>query len=219
MTTETATKNRRVPRATLAGQIDRLDGILDGLAEALNESVADAVRKTVGEEVREVVEQAVREVLADPELMRAALARHAPVATPAPGQPPRRTLREALAGTVAWLAALAAPPAGRAGEALGWAWAWCLRGLRRATEAVSEAAALAAGVAAEGWHVLASLAGVAWRLRRQCGAALGVGVGAGLLAYAAGPVAASLLCGVAGAALTLGGALLVPLCRLLCGPR
>ena len=31
-------------RKNLSSQIDRLDGILDGLAEALNESVADAVR-------------------------------------------------------------------------------------------------------------------------------------------------------------------------------
>lgn len=31
-------------RKTLADQLDRLDRILDGLAEALNEAVADAVR-------------------------------------------------------------------------------------------------------------------------------------------------------------------------------
>src|SRR3954470_3268582 len=97
----TATMNKN-GRPSLAGQIDRLDGILDGLAEALNESVADAVRKTVGEEVREVVEQAVREVLADPALIRAALAQHAPAAFAQPGEntrPPKRTLREALGGT------------------------------------------------------------------------------------------------------------------------
>src|SRR5262245_24873124 len=35
------------PRRTLAAELDRLDRILDGLAEALNESVADAVRAAV----------------------------------------------------------------------------------------------------------------------------------------------------------------------------
>ncbi len=58
-------------RKTLAQQIDRLDAILDGLADALNESVADAVKQAVGL----AVEQAVRGVLAELFMNPQALAR------------------------------------------------------------------------------------------------------------------------------------------------
>src|SRR5262245_21557402 len=130
MTTQTATKNGPVPRQTLAGQIDRLDSILDGLAEALNESVADAVRRTVGEVLREAVADAVREALDGPELARAALARHADADSRPDEAQPRRTLAEALGDVVGWAVALAAPPVLYSGKALNWAWTWCLEKLR-----------------------------------------------------------------------------------------
>src|SRR4051794_40805222 len=61
-TTMTTTTNGR-ERKSLANEIDRLDTILDGLAEALNESVAAAVRASVSQIVRETVEASVKEVL------------------------------------------------------------------------------------------------------------------------------------------------------------
>src|SRR6476619_6961806 len=70
-------------RKTLATQLDRLDRILDGLAEALNEAVADAVRQSVAATVGEAVQAAVKEVLMHPELLRAAAATAAPVPAPA----------------------------------------------------------------------------------------------------------------------------------------
>src|SRR5262245_16501918 len=82
-------------RKSLATEIDRLDGILDGLDEALAGSVETAVRDVVGQVVRETVEATVREVLSNPDLIRAAIAQHAPVATPMP-QPPRKTLKGLL---------------------------------------------------------------------------------------------------------------------------
>src|SRR5262249_35124431 len=118
MTTQQATKNGPVPRQTLAGQIDRLDTILDGLAEALNESVADAVKKTMGEVLREPVSEAVREVLEAPGLARAALARHADADSRPDEAQPRRTLAEALGDAVGWVVALAAPPVLLAGKGL-----------------------------------------------------------------------------------------------------
>src|SRR5262245_11044109 len=66
----TNVNHARLPRKTLSSQIDRLDGILDGLAEALDGAVADAVRDAVGQAVREAVEATVREVLASPALLR-----------------------------------------------------------------------------------------------------------------------------------------------------
>ena len=52
--------NGRVARPSLGDQLDRLDGILNGLSDALNESVTAAV----GKAVREAVESAVREMVA-----------------------------------------------------------------------------------------------------------------------------------------------------------
>src|SRR5947199_2679096 len=57
-------------RKSLAGQIDRLDGILDGLAEGLQEAVATAVGQAVGDAVRQAVREAVAEILANAELQR-----------------------------------------------------------------------------------------------------------------------------------------------------
>src|SRR5262245_38176202 len=88
----------RTQRKSLSNEIDRLDGILDGLDEALAGSVETAVRDVVGQVVRETVEATVREVLSNPDLIRSAIAQHAPVATPLPRQP-RKTLKEALKGS------------------------------------------------------------------------------------------------------------------------
>src|SRR4051812_34025755 len=78
--TQTMSTNGRMQRKSLNDQIDRLDGILDGLADALNESVAGAVRDVVGEVVRQAVEASIKQVLSNPDLLKAALAQHAPVA-------------------------------------------------------------------------------------------------------------------------------------------
>src|SRR5262245_26145143 len=92
---------------SLAHQLDRLDTILDGLAEALNESVAAAVRDAVAAAVREAVEVALTEVLSRPELLRAALAAHGPAAgaaTPATEKAsPGRRLRRAWGVLSAWV--------------------------------------------------------------------------------------------------------------------
>jgi hypothetical protein len=60
MTTNTINR----PRKNLADQIDRLDSILDGLSEGLNEAVTTAVK----EAVTTSVQQAIVEVLTNPEL-------------------------------------------------------------------------------------------------------------------------------------------------------
>src|SRR5262249_8636922 len=68
-------------------QLDRLDGIIDALAEGLNEAVADIVRQTVASAVQQTVEAVLREVLSRPEVLRAlAPPPAAPVAQPAPVQ-------------------------------------------------------------------------------------------------------------------------------------
>jgi hypothetical protein len=61
---ETKTSSNGQSRKTLASQLDRLDTILDGLADGLNEAVATAVREAVGLAVQE----AVAAVLTNPAL-------------------------------------------------------------------------------------------------------------------------------------------------------
>src|SRR5262245_27744950 len=99
------TGNGQARRRQLSDEIDRLNGVLDGLAEALNEAVADAVRGAVGQAVREAVEASVREVLSSPELLRAAMARHEPPAPPAAPLPEARgvTAGQALAAALGGL--------------------------------------------------------------------------------------------------------------------
>ena len=56
-------------RKSLASQIDRLDHILDGLAEGLNEAVATAVKEAVALAVQEAVHGIVAEVLSNADLL------------------------------------------------------------------------------------------------------------------------------------------------------
>lgn len=55
MTTSVVTNPNGSARKTLASQLDRLDNILDGLAEALNESVAAAVERAVAGVLTEIL--------------------------------------------------------------------------------------------------------------------------------------------------------------------
>jgi hypothetical protein len=85
---ETTTTTNGKLRKSLAEQIDRLDSILDGLADALNESVAAAVKDVVGVAVREAVQAVLAELLANPVVLQML---HGPAAEPAPpaGEGPR----------------------------------------------------------------------------------------------------------------------------------
>lgn len=99
----TATLNSsRITRKSLADQIDRLDVILDGLSDALNESVSDAVRGVVGIAVRQAVQASIKELIESPAFLRSALLKHGldtvPVAEPVEAKP---TLRQRLSSHAA----------------------------------------------------------------------------------------------------------------------
>jgi hypothetical protein len=64
MNTETRTNSNGQPRKTLASQIDRLDGILNGLDAAL----AGAVQEAVEQAVKQAVQAVLTEVLTNREL-------------------------------------------------------------------------------------------------------------------------------------------------------
>jgi hypothetical protein len=170
--------------------------------------VADAVPEVVGQVVREAVSSAVREVLASPELLRAALARH-PQAMPTQAAPTakRRTLKDLLKGAHA-ACDKARQVTVQVGTNLGRALAW---GLHRLRQCRAAAAARCAG----GLGCLGGVGRQLWRFRRSCTVALAVGVLSGVGSYLAGPLIASVASGLGGAALTLAGMILMPLGRML----
>lgn len=81
--TATSTLNGKPQRKQLADQLDRLDTIIDALADGLNQAVADACR----EGTRQAVKDVLIEVMSNPEL-RALIAPQAVPAAPAPATPP-----------------------------------------------------------------------------------------------------------------------------------
>jgi hypothetical protein len=83
MTSTATVTNGKPARKQLADQLDRLDGIIDCLADRLPEAVADATREGARQAVRDVI----LELLTNPEL-RTLIAGLAPVVTPAVASEP-----------------------------------------------------------------------------------------------------------------------------------
>jgi hypothetical protein len=167
----TATMTNVRTRKSLAEQIDRLDAILDGLADSLNEAVAGAVREATASAVR----QALVEVLTNSDVM-ALIGSSARLHTPVPPTP------EAAPADV--------PDRPGLGQRLGsWAGAQ-VQAARAACVQVLEAG----GRAGSGlWANLLTV----WLCRWQVAAAAGVGVAAGLPADLAGPWLAGVLAAAA----------------------
>ena len=182
-------------RKSLADQIDRLDTILDGLAEALNESVAAAVQQAVSLAVREAVQAVLTEVLANPEMLRRLRA-----SAPVPADQPIPVPLDGLRGLCRWLRCKVAAAAARAGaavrlacaglkRAVGQGWAGACHHARGACQG-------ARAVLQVGWLRTLALFYLARQLRRPVLVALAVGVVTGTGCFLAGPVAASIASGM-----------------------
>src|SRR5262245_13161975 len=199
----------RTQRKSLATEIDRLDGILDGLDEALAGSVETAVRDVVGQVVRETVEATIKQVLSDPELIRSAIAQHAPVATPMPQQP-RRTLKEAIKEKLEALFQKASEKASQARKGIGSAWSWCVAKARQGCSWLWGRCKFTLSLA----HTAAC---AAWKFRKATLIALVVGSLVGVGAYFCGPVISSAVCGLSGAVTTAAGMALSSLWKMISG--
>jgi hypothetical protein len=173
MTTTNTINGRR--RTSLAEQLDRLDSILDGLADALNESVATAVREAVGLAVKEAIQAVFAEVLSNPDVLARLHAAAGPA--PAPTTPaPESAGAPAAPGWLGRARALATKGA----AAVRGACAGCADLTARAAGAVARRARAACAAAGRGLGVL-------WPFRGQMLVALAVGTAAGVAAYIAGP--------------------------------
>jgi hypothetical protein len=191
MTSTTLKDNGRLPRKTLASQLDRLDQILDGLAESLNDAVAQAVKDAVGLAIRGVL----TEVLANPELL--AKLRPEP-ATPA--VPPPSPIKGP--GWLSWLAGVGKGACVKVCNLTRQACGKVVRLAHRAWQPVSACLTKVSNrvktLARGFWALLCGAAGVAWQARQPLLIALCVGTALGLGCYLAGPVVSSAVSGFAG---------------------
>jgi hypothetical protein len=191
----TTTTNGRT-RKSLAEQIDRLDAILDGLADALNEAVADAVKDAVTAAVQEAVHAAVLEVLTNAELRKRLGVTQVPASQPS--APVVVCLADVARRCWGWLAgawgtakAVARLAGGKVMEAVH-------HTVAKARVKVHEVREQARIKARTGWMLAIALAVLARRFRKHLVVALGVGVLVGIVFYFGGREVASIGCGLAG---------------------
>jgi hypothetical protein len=196
-------------RKSLASQIDRLDAILDGLAQNLGAAVATAgagaVKEAMAVAVRETVHAAVLEALTQRELQQRLGVTHAPARQPPP--PVAVRLADTARQCWGWLAGAARDT-----------WDTVTTVAQKVKPRVLEAANhfLATGRAKvrefrdqvtarvrAGAMRLLLLAALARQLRLRLLVSLGVGVVVGLAAYLAGPLLVPVACGLAGSVVSL----------------
>jgi hypothetical protein len=202
----TTTSNGRDERKSLAGQLDRLDKILDGVADGLNEAVAAAVKQAVVV----AVEAAVCELLDSAELRRRLHAEPAPKPSLI-----RRAASVAWRGVVSvakgvWSCACTLVGRSRTKVADALSMARERRGVivgqvRRGMTAFARQVWL-------GWFIAV---GMARRFRKPLVVAAVAGTALAVACYLAGPAVSSLVNGVAGFAGALAAGMLARLRPLL----
>ena len=171
----TTLSNGKPQRKQLADQLDRLDGIIDALADGLNQAVADAAR----EGTRLAVKDAIVEIMTNPEL-RAMLVPHAPVpkAPDTPPEPKKPGLWTRIKAKVAAARTAVASVLAKTRAAV-----------------ATKYTALTAAVAAAG-----TAAGESLPVRRVLGVTLGLGVLVALVCYQMPESASAIVAGVGAAA-------------------
>ena len=192
MTTMTMPHPNGRKRPSLSEQINRLDSVLDGLSENLNDAVADAVKAAVGIAVKEAVQTALKEVLAHPTISAKLQPPTAPVNEPPPGPsrkiPTRPTLGQRLAA--GWQ------------QARGWA-----ASVREACRSPLQTVRIFAGNL---WHrsvsrltAVRTIGELLWHFKFPALTALTVGVLMAVLVFFAGPWMAAVLSGIGAFVMTL----------------
>jgi hypothetical protein len=176
-------------RKTLASQLDRLDTIIDGLADNLHEAVAIATANVVKETLTVVVQEAIRgalvEILTNAEVLKR-------LATNV--QPPVPLIVRLAAkarSCWSWLKGTVKGACSKVKQ--------MVSSLATATSTrVQQARQQVVQRAKTCWMWTVALTALAKRFRLQLGVAAGVGVLAGVVCYMGGREIASLGCGLAG---------------------
>src|SRR5262249_13817906 len=147
----------------------------DGFADALNEAVADAVKQAVTVAVCEALQVATQQLLANPELLRALAGQTipAPISQPEPVKKPSMLKR--LVRSI-----------GTRGHRL----------CKRVKDGVSSACDCVKNRLCRAWQLTRPLVQGCWDRKGTLGLALSVGTVVGVGSYVAGPVIASVACGL-----------------------
>jgi ElaB/YqjD/DUF883 family membrane-anchored ribosome-binding protein len=211
----TTTPNSRVARKSLASQIDRLDTMLEGLAENLNEAVATAVRDAVHQAVREAVTAVVKEVLTNAELLRTIQGQTVAVQE----FPQPSTQNNAHPGSLKKVWCSVRKQLNRVAEQtralIGKVQARVADQLQQTKAALRERRDQIMARCRSIWQGLPGLFLLLWQLRKPLLLAMGLGSMVGLSCYFAGPLVASLASGLSSIILTLAAQALLSFRRLL----
>jgi hypothetical protein len=185
--------NGQVQRKTLASQLDRLDSIIDALANGLNETVADVLRQTVAVVVPQVVQGIIQQVLTHPDVLRLLAAQQVVAATPATAVvEPVETHQSKLGRMCRWV-----------GRKSSNCWSGICSKIRKLPE----------GIRFLGRKIGQGLQKV-WEYRRPVFISLAVGLAAGGIGYWGGEVIASLALGLCSSTMTFFGIVAAPFIRL-----
>ncbi len=197
-------------RKSLEQQIDRLDAILDGLAEALNEAVADAVKEAVGVAVKEAVQAALTHALSNPQLVRKVAEAHGIRTEPAKASPVELVTGTVLAGWKRLRSFASAAYARVKGVAVG-AWEAVTNRGTDVRHGLGRRVGSVVSMIRDRVHLVVTLLPVVLAVaklhRKTAIVSTAAGVLAGVGSYLAGSVIASVGCGVAGFVCTLGVAI------------
>lgn len=190
MPSDSTQTNGMPPRKTLAAQLDRLDNIIDAMADGLPRAIADAVCQAIGAALPQAIQAVITQVLSQPEVARLLAGLNAPATEPPVGAP------DVVARDQVPVPGERRNARSRVGERIGRVGGWVRSKLPGVRNAVHDA----------GRKV--------WRHRHLVAVSLAVGVMVGCTGYTAGPVLSSIALGVCGAAASAGAYLASPFVRL-----
>jgi hypothetical protein len=180
----TATLNgRKEPRRSLSQELDRLDKMLDGLAEAIPDAVADSVKEALTTAMAEAFRATLMEVVANPDIIArlrgdrvTAVSMDQPAPAPSSTQQP---IRKSAFN----------------------AWKHVWAGLKLAVNFIVSPVHTAVRCTINSYRQINMI----WGLRKPILVALGVGVVIGVAAYASAPWIAGVIAGFGAASTTLLG--------------
>jgi hypothetical protein len=191
MTATNTNTNGQVQRKTLASQLDRLDSIIDDLANGLNETVADVLRQTISTVVPQVVQGIVQQVLTHPDVLRLLAAQQVTSAATT-ATPIEQAQTSRLGSMCRW-----------AGKKIRNGWSGICNTIHKLPE----------GIRYLGRKIGHGFNKV-WEYRRPVLISLIVGLAAGGVGYLGGEVIASLALGLCSSTMTFLGILAAPFVRL-----
>lgn len=202
-------------RPTLSDQIVRLDHILDGLAENLNEAVADAVKEAVSGAVKEAIQAILKEVLTNQDLLATLNPEPAKAEAGAGSSTTEKRpgLWERLAGRVKVacqkVESMGKVMISKAGGLIKHGYVKVATMAGSGLKSISTTGASVYSRVKKGvtgtWTFLQVAGLLAVQFRKPLLIALAIGSGLGVVCYWSGPVVASTISGLAGFAVSLVG--------------